>query len=464
MTASLKSIPSVDRILSSLELATTLTTFGHQQCTVAIREVLAEIRAAALSDDGFTLPDIEAISEKISSKLSKTNASSLRPVINLTGTVLHTNLGRAYLPRSAMEAISEIATGASNLEYDLERSQRGDRDDHIEALICELTGAEAATVVNNNAAAVMLCLNSLAEGREVCISRGELVEIGGSFRIPEVMQKSGCILAEVGATNRTHPKDYQQAINDRTALLLKVHTSNYEIRGFTEEVSYGEIAAVAKEYGLPFMADLGSGTLVNLETYGLEHEPTVQEVIETGADVVTFSGDKLLGGPQTGIIAGRKDIIAAIKKNPLKRALRVDKMTIAALHHVLKLYKQPETLAEELPTLRYLARKPTDLQPMADALVPLLQNALGEKGSVTQIEVASQIGSGALPLDQLPSVAIEITPADGTDSSLQAIAKAFRHLSVPVIGRLKDGRLLFDLRTLDQAATLSDLLDKLEIG
>ncbi len=454
MKSVLQSIPSVDRVLSSPALAATLAIHGHSRCTAAIREVLKQLREDLLADDNSAIPTDADIAGKTAALLAADDLISLTRVINLTGTVLHTNLGRASLPSSAMAAIEDAATGAVNLEFDLAQGQRGDRDDHIENLIAELTGAEAATVVNNNAAAVLLALNSLAEGREVCISRGELVEIGGSFRIPEVMQKSNCTLVELGATNRTHAKDYERAISPETALLLKVHTSNYEIRGFTQDVSYAELADIARRHALPLMADLGSGTLVNLEDYGLEHEPTVQEVLTAGADIVTFSGDKLLGGPQAGIIAGRRDLINRIKRNPLKRALRVDKMTIAALTHVLKLYRNPDELASALPTLRNLSRQPDDIRPMAEAVLPHLADQLQGRASVTLCEVASQIGSGALPLDKLPSIALRIEPADGRDSTLQAISASLRALPTPVIGRLHDGAMYLDLRTLETADVL----------
>jgi L-seryl-tRNA(Ser) seleniumtransferase len=305
---------------------------------------------------------------------------------------------------------------------------------------------------------VLICLNTFAFGKEVCISRGELVEIGGSFRIPEVMEKSGCTLRELGATNRTHLKDYANAVNEHTGLLMKVHTSNYEIRGFTQEVSYEEVAGLAQERGVPFLADLGSGTLVNLENYGLTHEPTVQEVLKAGTDVVTFSGDKLLGGPQSGIIAGRKELIDQVKNNPLKRALRVDKMTMAALSEVLKLYKHPEALIQELPTIRHLARQPEEIRDIAETVLPAFIESAGDKAAVSIIPSSSQIGSGALPLDQLSSFSVQIKPIAESDSALQQLARAFRQMPVPVVGRLHDGALLFDVRTLDESALLIDQL------
>ena len=445
----LKDIPSVDKLLGSGELKPVLSAHGHTRVRETIRDLLGQLRNDILNGQSNTVPSLQALSDEINVRIANQNHGTLTSVINLTGTVLHTNLGRAVLPDNALSAMTKVAGANSNLEFDIEAGQRGDRDAHIEALLTKLTGAEAVTVVNNNAAAVLLSLNTLAAGKEVCISRGELVEIGGSFRIPEVMEKSQCRLREVGATNRTHLKDYKRAISDHTGMLLKVHTSNYEIRGFTQEVSYEEVAALASETELPFMADLGSGTLVNLEQFGLAHEPTVQDVLAAGTDIVTFSGDKLLGGPQAGIIAGKKKYIEAIKKNPLKRALRVDKMTITALTEVLKLYLEPETLAHKLPTLRHLSRNADDIQAIANQLLPHLAEAINRSATVKVVETHSQIGSGALPLDQLPSFAIAMTPHEDSDAALQTLSSAFRNLPVPVIGRLADGTMLLDCRTLD---------------
>jgi len=384
-------------------------------------------------------------------------------VLNLTGTILHTNLGRASLPETALKAVTEIAGHANNLEFNIERGKRGDRDDHITALISELTGAEAATVVNNNAAAILLTLNSLALSREVCVSRGELVEIGGSFRIPEIMEKSGSQLVEVGATNRTHKSDYEKAISEDTGLLLKVHTSNYKIKGFTSEVNYKELAEIAYNNRIPLVVDLGSGTLVNLEQYGLPHEPTVQEILDSGVDIVTFSGDKLVGGPQAGIIAGRADLIAQIKSNPLKRALRVDKMTMAALVEVLKLFRQPEQLIGAHPTIRYLARRQEDIAVTANQLLPAVQEALTNIAIVNVVQTSSQIGSGALPINQIASHALEITPTKHSDEALQRIVRSFRNLPLPIIGRIQGGSLLFDLRALDEPLTFKRQLGHLNL-
>ena len=390
--------------------------------------------------------------------------SSLRPVINLTGTVLHTNLGRAQLPKTAIQAMVDVARGPSSLEYDLDKGKRGDRHKHTEALICRLTGAQAAVVVNNNAAAVLLTLNSLAKRKEVLVSRGELIEIGGAFRMPDIMSQAGCKLVEVGTTNRTHSKDFDTAISSKTALLMKVHTSNFEIKGFTKNVSELKLSSIAHNHNLPLVTDLGSGTLVDLETYGLPHETTVNEALIAGSDIVTFSTDKLLGGPQAGIIAGRSDLIEKIKKNPMMRAVRPDKMSLAALDAVLKLYLNPDQLAEELPTIRLLSRDLLEIEDLAKSLVINVQgHCTGFK--VVAAPTHSQVGSGALPTDRLKSYAIKITKATHKQSSksLDKLAKAFRALPVPVIGRISDNALWFDVRCLENIEGFKENLKGLVI-
>ncbi|MDA1299066.1 MAG: L-seryl-tRNA(Sec) selenium transferase [Proteobacteria bacterium] len=455
--------PSVDRVLSSSAGKALVERYGHASVTNAIRQQIA-LQKSELnkSRDLREFPDVTALIGLVSDALAAQDVFSLKRVLNLTGTVLHTNLGRAALPASALASIQKIGAGASNLEYDLASGRRGDRDSHVESLIVELTGAEAATVVNNNAAAVMLALNTLALDREVPVSRGELVEIGGSFRIPDIMARSGCRLIEVGATNRTHLADYRNAITPATALLLKVHTSNYEIQGFTSSVPGSEVAALAREHQLPMMTDLGSGNLIDLARLGLPSEPTVADTLESGADVVTFSGDKLLGGPQAGLIVGKREFIEDIKQNPMKRALRVDKLTIAALYEVLKLYRNPERLVQALPTLRHLTRPAAEIRQIADQMASTLARRLAPHARVEVVELSSQIGSGSLPLKMLSGHGVEIRPVTGEDQQLRALARAFRSLPIPVIGRIQDGGLLLDPRTLDDVAEFEAQLDQLQ--
>ena len=422
--------------------------FGRTRVARVIAETLSTARRDSATTD-FKLPSDDELIANTRSVLSATNPT-LKTVLNLTGTILHTNLGRASLPQVALDAVQRVAGSPSNLEFDLETGKRGDRDQPLEHLLKEITGAEAATVVNNNAAAVMLVLNTFALGQDVPVSRGELVEIGGSFRVPEIMTRSGCRLVEVGATNRTRLSDFKAAITDQTAMLMKVHTSNYQIQGFTESVAEKDLAALAHEFDLPFMTDLGSGTLVNLSQYGLPPEPTVQEAVESGADIVTFSGDKLLGGPQAGLIVGTAKAIALIKQNPMKRALRVDKMTLAALIAVLKLYLTPETLVEHLPTLRDLARSEAEIKQFGDTLLPAVTAHLGRDFEAALVNAKSQIGSGALPIDLLPTWAIAISARGTThpNEAIMSLATRLRQIDTPILGRITGSRLLLDLRTL----------------
>ncbi|MGI4859572.1 MAG: L-seryl-tRNA(Sec) selenium transferase [Janthinobacterium lividum] len=455
-------IPSVERILSLPALAPSIAAHGRTRVLATVRDVLAALRerftrerqAGAAADDasadraGVAPDDIVA---DVRRRLAAASAPRLRAVFNLTGTVLHTNLGRAPLPDVAVDSVVAALRAPANLEFDLETGGRGDRDDLVSELICELTGAEAATVVNNNAAAVLLMLGTLGVDRDVIVSRGELVEIGGAFRIPDIMSRAGARLVEVGTTNRTHLADYERAIGASTAMLMKVHCSNYAITGFTKSVELDALAPLGRQHGVPVVVDLGSGTLIDLSAYGLAREPTVAETIAAGADLVTFSGDKLLGGPQAGIIVGRADLIARIKNNPLKRALRVGKLTLAALEPVLALYREPEFLAERLTTLRLLTRDAARIREQADAIAPVLQRALGDDWTVGVEPMFSQIGSGALPVESLPSCGLAIRRANGRRAgpSLNRLEKTLRELPRPVIGRIAQDALVLDLRCLE---------------
>ena len=450
-------IPSVDWLLNHAALQDLVAVHGRMRVRDMMRARLALLRGDVNASSETSL-EPTAVASAVAAQLAEANAPSLRPVANLTGTVLHTNLGRAALPEEAIAAMAQAARESCNLEFDLDTGKRGERDAHVEAFVMELTGAEAALVVNNNAAAVLLVLNTLAARREVVVSRGELVEIGGHFRLPDIMARAGARLREVGTTNRTHLRDYADAIDQRSALLMKVHTSNYEIRGFTASVPESALAELARERGLPLVADLGSGTLVDLRRWGLPYEPTARATIDAGVDLVTFSGDKLLGGPQCGIVAGRADLVARLRDNPLKRALRVDKLTLAALEQVLRLYRDPERLVARLPTLRLLARPQGDIRRVAELLLVAIRKAMPPQFAATVVECASQIGSGALPVAGLPSAGVRIearVAKRGRNRAILQLHAALRKLPLPLVGRIDDGAILLDCRCVEDCAPIA---------
>jgi L-seryl-tRNA(Ser) seleniumtransferase len=448
-------LPGVDRVLRAPGAARLIEQHGRGLVVDAVRGALAEYRSRG---DGAS---VEAIIAICGERLARLAQPSQRRVFNLTGTVLHTNLGRAPLPEEAVVAAAEAMRAPTTLEYDLDSGRRGERDDHIAGWLKRLTGAEAALAVNNNAGALVLVLNALAAGRETIVSRGELIEIGGAFRLPDIMERAGTRLREIGTTNRTHLRDFAAAIGPETALILKVHTSNYEIQGFTAAVPTARLAALARERGVPFVEDLGSGTLVDLEGWGLPHEPTVAEALEAGADLVTFSGDKLLGGPQAGLVVGRADLIATLAKNPLKRALRLDKIRLAALEAVLRLYADPDRLAARLPALRLLVRPRQEIEALARRLLPPLMQALNGIATIEVVETKSQIGSGALPVSLLPSAGLALSPASTSGAAIEKLARRLRGLPVPVIGRIEGGRVILDLRCLEDEAEFVGQLSSL---
>jgi L-seryl-tRNA(Ser) seleniumtransferase len=461
----LRALPSVDDVLKLDAATLAVSKFGRTSTVAAIRRALEATRTGLR--DGKTQPSTaEAIVKTALAGLAADARLKLRPVFNLTGTVLHTNLGRALIAEAAVEAAVAAMRSAVALEFDLAAGKRGERDDHLRGLICELTGAEDGTLVNNNAAAVLLVLNTLAKGREAVVSRGELIEIGGAFRMPDIMARAGAKLKEIGTTNRTHAKDYAEAIGAKTGLVLKVHTSNYRIDGFTKEVGARELARLARERGVPLVNDLGSGTLIDLSRWGLAHEPTVAEAIADGADLVTFSGDKLLGGPQAGFIVGRKELIEKINRNPLKRALRVDKIRLAVLEATLHLYRNPDRLAEQLPTVRLLARSQVEIKAIAERLLPIVSDKLGGSFELEVIACASQIGSGALPLETIPSAGFAIRPRveRGAGRALERLASALRRLQIPVAGRVEDGALILDLRCLEDEAAFAENFAGFDFG
>jgi L-seryl-tRNA(Ser) seleniumtransferase len=445
-------IPSLDRLLNARPFAALIGRHGRSRVAAVLRDRLAELRRSALQ--GALVPEqlqYEQLAGELAERLAEAERTQLRPVFNLTGTVLHTNLGRALLPPEAAAAVTQALSTPVSLEFDLHHGRRGERDGIVEQLLCELTGAEAATVVNNNAAAVLLALSALAARREVLVSRGELIEIGGSFRLPDIMRQAGVRLTEVGTTNRTHASDYRQALSARTALVMKVHTSNYVIEGFTHAVGIPELREIAATAPVPLFTDLGSGSLLELAQWQLPSEPTVRAALEQGADLVSFSGDKLLGGPQAGILVGRGALVAKVRRHPLKRAVRVGKLTLAALEAVLQLYRTPEFLAERLPTLRLLTRSAGVMQAQALRLRPLLQDALGTAYSVDATSMSSQVGSGAQPNGRLESFGLIVRRRGPRGPSLVRLEQRLRSLPRPVLGRLADDALWLDLRCLEGA-------------
>jgi L-seryl-tRNA(Ser) seleniumtransferase len=456
----LRALPSLTAILNTTVAAELVQRFGRLASTEAVRETVADAREAMKA--GAAAPEAQELARQALARLEERGRSGLRPLFNLTGTVLHTNLGRAVLAESAIDAAAAAMRDAVALEFDLLTGRRGERDDHVRTLLCELTGAEDATVVNNNAAAVLLCLNTLAQHREAIVSRGELIEIGGAFRMPDIMARAGATMIEVGTTNRTHARDYRSALTAQTGVILKVHRSNYRIQGFTAEVGASELASIAGEAGVPLLNDLGSGTLIDLSHFGIPGEPTVREAVAEGAGLVTFSGDKLLGGPQAGFIVGGKALIAEVNRNPMKRALRVDKIRLAAIEATLKLYRDPDRLADRLPTLRLLARTKAEIEIQADRLRPLLAKSLGASCTVEVCACESQIGSGALPLDTIASAGLVIRARDG-GSALDRLAAALRALRRPVIGRIADGGLTLDLRCLTDEDEFVSVVSELNV-
>ncbi|HRK37830.1 MAG TPA: L-seryl-tRNA(Sec) selenium transferase [Burkholderiaceae bacterium] len=462
--ATRQDLPSIDRLLRDTTVAEWVSEHGHtmiaRETRALVEELRAEVQASKVSRSILTPESLRlALHQRLSARL----APRMRNVLNLTGTVIHTNLGRALLANDALSHLLKMMSGPNNLEYDLETGGRGDRDNIVEELLCTLTGAEAATVVNNNAAAVLLTIASIARNREVIVSRGELVEIGGAFRMPDVMASAGAHMIEVGTTNRTHLHDYERAISERTALLMKVHTSNYAVQGFTSSVNEAELSTLAHARGLPVATDLGSGALVDLTTWGLPREPMPQDMLTAGCDIVTFSGDKLLGGPQAGLIVGSKAAVAKIRKFPMKRALRMSKLPLAALEATLMVYLRPERVAKDLPTLRMLTRPEADIRRISEMLCPMVAEVVAPRFNVRVESMLGQIGSGSLPVERLPSAGLAIAPASkkGAGRMLDEIATALRRLPLPVIGRISEDRMLLDLRCLEQPSDLTGQLEQL---
>jgi L-seryl-tRNA(Ser) seleniumtransferase len=442
-------IPAVDRILNSPFLAETLPAYPRSLVLKAVHQVLEGIRGAIKSGQGFEEPlSLDRVSHLVTEKLAILNQPSLRPLINATGVVVHTNLGRSILAERALGKFKPLAGAYSNLEYDLKRGERGSRYSHVEGILKELTGAEAGTVVNNNAAAVLVALDTLARGREVVISRGQLVEIGGSFRIPEVMKRGGARMVEVGTTNKTHLRDYEEVIGPDTALLLKVHKSNYHLIGFTEDVDTVELVTLAHKHNIAVMEDLGSGCFVDFSKYGLVKEPTVQEVLGQGVDLVTFSGDKLLGGPQAGIILGRKPLVEAIRKNQLSRALRIDKLTLLALEETLRIYRDESIAIKEIPTLKMILTPYDQLKTKAGRLRRMIGKLDSPNFSLQLADGTSKVGGGSLPLLVIPTCLVALVPGRLSANTLE---QKLRDYDPPIISRVEKDQVLLDVRTVQES-------------
>jgi len=447
----LRKLPSVDALLKTAEARSLIEAYSREAVVGAARSVLQELRSEISADkvkaDSEETISPEYITKKIENRLGDKFSPSLRPAVNATGVILHTGLGRALLSAEAREAIREAIKGYCTLATDIETGRRGNRDDHIEGLFCELTGAEAATIVNNNAAATVLILNTLARGKEVIVSRGQLVEIGGSFRMPEVMESSGAIMREVGTTNKTHLRDYAAAVNENTGAIMRVHHSNYRIVGFTEEPSIEELSKLAKEHHLPLIDDLGSGALVDLREYGLEAEPVVRDSINAGVDVACFSGDKLIGGPQSGIIVGKASTVEKIRKNPLKRALRVGKLTLAGMEATLRLFLNLERLKKDHPVYRMFSLKTEELEKRGKKVIKRLQTELAAKAEVSLEEGGSQVGSGSVPVETIPTKLVQVKPVA---LSAESLVKRLRYNNPPVFARVHRDAVLLDLRTIQE--------------
>jgi len=442
-------IPSVDRLLNSPAVGELLLQYPRRVVLKAVHQVLEGIRNAIKSGQGFDEPlSLETVSHRVSERAASLDRPSLKPVINATGIVVHTNLGRSILAERVLKKFKPLAGGYSNLEYDLQKGERGSRYVHVEELLKDITGAEAGTVVNNNAAAVLVALDTLAKGREVVVSRGQLVEIGGSFRIPEVMKRSGAKMVEVGTTNKTHLRDYEEVLGPDTALLLKVHKSNYHLIGFTEDVDTVELVALAHRRGIPVMEDLGSGCFVDFSKYGLIKEPTVQDVLGQGVDLVTFSGDKLLGGPQAGILLGKKALVEAVRKNQLSRALRIDKLTLLALEETLRIYRDEPTAVKEIPTLQMILAPYEQLKSKARRLRRSIGNIDPHSFTLQITDGSSKVGGGALPLLVIPTCLITLVPGR---LSANRMEQKLRDYDPPIIARVEKDQVLLDVRTIQDS-------------